>query len=67
MALYTDGLVEVRDQALDTRLETLLGRLAGPQLPLEDSCDLPLDALYHSDAHDDVALLIARVRQASLQ
>ncbi|MFD4607524.1 SpoIIE family protein phosphatase [Streptomyces sp. NPDC058451] len=67
LALYTDGLVEVRDQALDTRLEALLDRLAGPQPPLEDTCDLLLDALHHPDSHDDVALLIARVRQACPQ
>ncbi|MFD6324435.1 SpoIIE family protein phosphatase [Streptomyces sp. NPDC058442] len=29
LTLYTDGLVKNRDQALDTRLETLLGLLAG--------------------------------------
>jgi hypothetical protein len=67
VALCTDGLVEVPDQALATRLETLLGRPAGPQLPLENSCDLPLDVLRHPDAHGDVALLTARVRPASLQ
>ncbi|MFJ6564142.1 SpoIIE family protein phosphatase [Streptomyces sp. NPDC091412] len=65
LALYTDGLVEVRDQALDTRLETLLDLLAGPQPPLEDTCDLLLNALRHPEAHDDVALLMARARHTS--
>lgn len=67
LALYTDGLVEVRGQALDTRLETLLDLLTDTQPPLEDSCDLLLNALRYPEAHDDVALLIARARHTSLR
>ncbi|WP_035791903.1 SpoIIE family protein phosphatase [Kitasatospora mediocidica] len=61
LVLYTDGLVETRDQPIDTRLQTLLDLLDEPRLPLEATCDRLLSALRHPDGHDDVALLIARV------
>ncbi|MFD8705418.1 SpoIIE family protein phosphatase [Kitasatospora sp. NPDC059648] len=60
LVLYTDGLVEVRDQDIDQRLQTLTDLLAGPRRPLEDTCDLLLTALRRPDNQDDVALLIAR-------
>ncbi|MFJ9770353.1 SpoIIE family protein phosphatase [Kitasatospora sp. NPDC101157] len=60
LVLYTDGLVEVRDQDIDQRLQTLTDLLAGPRRPLEDICDLLLAALRRPDNQDDVALLIAR-------
>ncbi|MFE1560211.1 SpoIIE family protein phosphatase, partial [Streptomyces sp. NPDC058734] len=58
--LYTDGLVETRDQDIDTRLLTLTDLLAGPHRPIEETCDLLLSALRRPDTHDDVALLVAR-------
>ncbi|GAA0691485.1 SpoIIE family protein phosphatase [Kitasatospora atroaurantiaca] len=61
LVLYTDGLVETRGQAIDTRLDLLLSLLTDPRLPLEDTCDRLLTALRHPDDHDDVALLIAEV------
>ncbi|WP_328907801.1 SpoIIE family protein phosphatase [Streptomyces sp. NBC_00234] len=63
LLLYTDGLVETRDQDIDTRLDALLALLDGPHRGLEDTCDLLLDALRHPADHDDVALLIARIRR----
>ncbi|WP_406492562.1 SpoIIE family protein phosphatase [Streptomyces sp. NBC_00846] len=60
LVLYTDGLVETRDQAIDARLATLLGLLGQPDRPLEATCDLLLHALRHPHDHDDTALLIAR-------
>lgn len=62
LVLYTDGLVETRDDPLDDRLDLLLGLLTGPGLPLEATCDRLLSALRHPDAADDVALVIAHVR-----
>ncbi|MGW3322274.1 SpoIIE family protein phosphatase [Streptomyces virginiae] len=62
LVLYTDGLVETRGDALDDRLDLLLGLLTGPGLPLEATCDRLLSALRHPDAADDVALVIADVR-----
>ncbi|MFE2248472.1 SpoIIE family protein phosphatase [Streptomyces lavendulae] len=62
LVLYTDGLVETRDDALDDRLGLLLSLLAEPGLSPEAACDRLLTALRHPDAADDVALVIARVR-----
>ncbi|MFD9475280.1 SpoIIE family protein phosphatase [Streptomyces nojiriensis] len=62
LVLYTDGLVETRDEALDDRLDLLLRLLADPGLPAEATCDRLLAALRHHDAADDVALVIAQVR-----
>ncbi|MGX1881537.1 SpoIIE family protein phosphatase [Streptomyces sp. NPDC055287] len=60
LVLYTDGLVETRDQAIDERLDALLAHLNDPPRSLEETCDLLLHALRHPGDHDDVALLIAR-------
>ncbi|MFF0200378.1 SpoIIE family protein phosphatase [Streptomyces sp. NPDC005017] len=62
LVLYTDGLVETRRHSLDERLDTLLDLLHGPTRPLDEVCDLLVHTLHHPDNHDDVALLIARVR-----
>ncbi|GHG48123.1 SpoIIE family protein phosphatase [Streptomyces griseocarneus] len=62
LVLYTDGLVETRDEAIDTRLEVLLGLLDGRDLDLEATCDLLLSELRADNDQDDVALLIAHVR-----
>ncbi|MEV4442991.1 SpoIIE family protein phosphatase, partial [Streptomyces sp. NPDC049577] len=63
LVLYTDGLVETRDEAIDVRLEVLLDVLDGPRRDLEATCDLLLSSLRAGqEQDDDVALLIARVR-----
>ncbi|WP_377267230.1 SpoIIE family protein phosphatase [Peterkaempfera sp. SMS 1(5)a] len=60
LAFYTDGLVERRDQAIDTGLQALQRLLTGTAgQPLEETCDAVLDGLYHA-SDDDVALLLAR-------
>ncbi|MFI9151627.1 SpoIIE family protein phosphatase [Streptomyces sp. NPDC053367] len=64
LVLYTDGLVETRRHSLDERLDTLLALLHGPTRPLDEVCDLLVRTLHHPDNHDDVALLIARAREA---
>jgi PAS domain S-box-containing protein len=61
--LYTDGLVERRDQNLDdglARLERTLAGLAGR--PLDDLCDELLDRMLPADPDDDVALVALRLR-----
>lgn len=63
LVLYTDGLVETRHDSIDTRLEELLRLLTGPRRPLEETCDLLLRSMRHPEGHDDVALLIAEIRQ----
>ncbi|MET9424927.1 SpoIIE family protein phosphatase [Streptomyces sp. NPDC006540] len=60
LVLYTDGLVETRDQPIDARLEALLDVLDDPNRSLGATCDLLLHTLRHSGEHDDAALLIAR-------
>ncbi|TLS42718.1 PAS domain S-box protein [Streptomyces montanus] len=62
LVLYTDGLVETREHAIDDRLDTLVHLLAAGDSPLEETCDRLLHDLRHPDDHDDVALLIARAR-----
>ncbi|MGW7574835.1 SpoIIE family protein phosphatase [Streptomyces sp. NPDC054765] len=61
LVLYTDGLIETRDQPIDARLDTLLELLAEAEQDLEGLCDRLLGALRDEHDHDDVALLIARV------
>ncbi|WP_431948961.1 SpoIIE family protein phosphatase [Actinacidiphila sp. bgisy167] len=64
LVLYTDGLVETRDRAIDERLEDLLHLLDIPDEPVEETCDRLLAELRHPDDRDDVALLIARPKDA---
>jgi glycosyltransferase involved in cell wall biosynthesis len=59
LALYTDGLVESRQQPLEAGLDRLLGKLVGAhEHPLEALCDEMLATAPGSD--DDVALLLLR-------
>ncbi|WP_432092718.1 SpoIIE family protein phosphatase [Streptomyces sp. bgisy100] len=62
LVLYTDGLVETRDEPIDARLTALVRMLSGPRRSLERTCDLLLHSLRDPDGHDDVALLVAEVR-----
>ncbi|MFF2845351.1 SpoIIE family protein phosphatase [Streptomyces sp. NPDC058001] len=62
LALYTDGLVESRDQPLDEGLHALVGALTDPERPLEDVCDHVLGTLDTHHGEDDIALLLARVQ-----
>ncbi|MEU3478502.1 SpoIIE family protein phosphatase [Streptomyces sp. NPDC033754] len=60
LVLYTDGLVETRDEAIDDRLAVLVGLLDKARGSLEETCDMLLQALRRPGAQDDVALLVAR-------
>ncbi|MFF3015571.1 SpoIIE family protein phosphatase [Streptomyces sp. NPDC057939] len=60
LVLYTDGLVETRDEPIDARLAVLLTALNDPHRSLDATCDQLLQTLRHPGDHDDVALLIAR-------
>ncbi|TWF90699.1 PAS domain S-box-containing protein [Streptomyces brevispora] len=62
LVLYTDGLVETRDQDIYARLEALRELLREPDPSLEESCDRLLRKLRDPSHHDDVALLMAQVR-----
>ncbi|MFG2352437.1 SpoIIE family protein phosphatase [Streptomyces sp. NPDC048521] len=60
LVLYTDGLVETRNDPIDERLDDLLRQLSPPFRSAEETCDRLLRRLRHPADHDDVALLIAR-------
>nr|WP_306664842.1 SpoIIE family protein phosphatase [Streptomyces sp. Rer75] len=68
LALYTDGLVESRDHALDEGLQDLRTALSTdeganrPDSSLEDICDHVLSSLDTHHGEDDIALLMARVQ-----
>lgn len=62
MLLYTDGLIERRDQALDEglhRLQRTLAELAGHDL--DQLCDEVLARLLPDRPDDDVALVAVRL------
>ncbi|MCX4825180.1 SpoIIE family protein phosphatase [Streptomyces sp. NBC_01142] len=61
LVMYTDGLVERRDQPIDESLDTLLALLDDPHRSLDETSELLLHTLRHPGDHDDVALLIAQV------
>ncbi|MCW2813688.1 MAG: histidine kinase [Nocardioides sp.] len=64
--LYTDGLVERRQQDLDTgvqQLEAVFTELVASELPLEDLCDELLRRLLPERPEDDVALVAVRLHR----
>ncbi|MER6983852.1 ATP-binding SpoIIE family protein phosphatase, partial [Streptomyces carpinensis] len=62
LVLYTDGLVEDREQDIDTGLEGLRGTLAVAGESPEETCQAVLDARQPFRPSDDIALLVARTR-----
>lgn len=63
LALFTDGLVERRDQDMDEGYRVLHEALAAPAVSLDARCGAVIEALLPSGAPgDDVALLMARTR-----
>lgn len=62
LVLYTDGLVETRDDPIDERLNDLLRLLSLPYRSVEETCDVLLRQLRDSPGRDDIALLIARAQ-----
>ncbi|WP_406296707.1 SpoIIE family protein phosphatase [Streptomyces sp. NBC_00624] len=65
LALYTDGLVEARNQDIDVGMNRLATALAQPGLPLEDLCSSAVDTLPTRAPNDDVTLLLAQTRSLS--
>jgi PAS domain S-box-containing protein len=64
LLLYTDGLVERRDQPIDEGLALLqetLTTLAAESLPLEQLCDQIVARMLPVSADDDVALVAVRL------
>ncbi|MFI6638879.1 SpoIIE family protein phosphatase [Streptomyces sp. NPDC050504] len=64
LLLYTDGLVERRDQDIDHSLAELASLSLDPAQPLDRMLDTALSRLSSEPGEDDVALLIARIRAA---
>ncbi|MGY2004504.1 SpoIIE family protein phosphatase [Blastococcus sp. SYSU DS1024] len=61
--LYTDGLVERRDQVFDDGVELLGRALAGLRhLPVTEMCDALIDRLLPEGGEDDVALVAVRLQ-----
>jgi anti-sigma regulatory factor (Ser/Thr protein kinase) len=65
LALYTDGLIEARDQDVSDGMNRLRAALAQPGLTLEDLCSSAVDTLPTKTPSDDVTLLLARTRSFS--
>ncbi|GGU47709.1 SpoIIE family protein phosphatase [Streptomyces lavendofoliae] len=65
LVLYTDGLIESRERDLDQGMEQLARSLRHLDHPLDEICDRVLGRLLPSAAPDDVAVLLARSRDAA--
>ncbi|WP_431968618.1 SpoIIE family protein phosphatase [Actinacidiphila sp. bgisy160] len=65
LALYTDGLIEARDQDIGAGMNRLRAALARPDLTLDDLCSSAVDTLRAKPPSDDVTLLLARTRSLS--
>ncbi|MFJ3308235.1 SpoIIE family protein phosphatase [Streptomyces sp. NPDC086549] len=64
LALFTDGLVELRDRDIDKGLEILGKALSKDASSLEDLCDRVISELLPgSTTTDDTALLLVRTRK----
>ncbi|MBP2708298.1 SpoIIE family protein phosphatase [Microbispora sp. RL4-1S] len=63
LALYTDGLVESRKRDLDSGIMALRRLLAGRVEDLDDMCDVIISRQRSGHDRDDIALLVARVRE----
>ena len=61
LLLYTDGLVERRDEDIEERLDALSRLAPDPQRPLEQLVDSVLSRLVPHGSEDDVAVLAARL------
>ncbi|MCD9874733.1 SpoIIE family protein phosphatase [Streptomyces guryensis] len=62
LTLYTDGLLESRQRAVDQRIAELHGVLDHSATSLESLCDTVIDAMLPAHRTDDAALLLARTR-----
>jgi PAS domain S-box-containing protein len=62
LALYTDGLIESRDNDLDDGIFRLCQALTQPAASLDALCDTVLATALPQRHADDVALLVARTR-----
>ena len=62
LALYSDGLIEERDQDIDVGMQRLRKALGQPERPLDALSEAVLDSMPTEVPDDDVTLLLARSR-----
>jgi serine phosphatase RsbU (regulator of sigma subunit) len=62
LVLYTDGLVEERDENLADGLVRLTAAADGAEPDIEVLCDTVLNRMVPGEKNDDIALLAARLR-----
>ncbi|KOV69437.1 protein phosphatase [Streptomyces sp. AS58] len=65
IALYTDGLVETREDGIDEGMHRLGTALAQPDTPLEDLCVRAMEPVQGQTACDDASLLLVRTHALS--
>jgi len=65
LALYTDGLIETRDQDMDRGLARLRTALSARRARLDELCGTVLNDVLTGGPDDDVALLLARTHALS--
>ena len=61
LALYTDGLVERRDESLDARIDEAAGLLDEVSAPMGDLVTILAERLCPDGSEDDMAILLAQV------
>ncbi|MGW9030181.1 SpoIIE family protein phosphatase [Streptomyces sp. NPDC055722] len=62
LALYTDGMIETRDQDIEQGMHRLGTALAQPDLSLEELCTRAMAPVEDQEAFDDASLLLVRTR-----
>jgi serine phosphatase RsbU (regulator of sigma subunit) len=62
LALYTDGMIETRDQDIEQGMHRLGTALAQPDLSLEELCTRAMAPAEDQEAFDDASLLLVRTR-----
>ncbi|GGN79968.1 hypothetical protein GCM10011579_064960 [Streptomyces albiflavescens] len=65
LALYTDGLIETRDQDINAGMHRLGTALTQPGRSLEDLCTRAMESVPGQAPSDDVTLLLVRTRSLS--
>ncbi|MFG2292715.1 PP2C family protein-serine/threonine phosphatase [Streptomyces sp. NPDC048603] len=66
LLLFTDGLVERRDEDIDTSLARIAALHLPPGMEVEELVDAVVAGLDARHAEDDVAVLAARIRRRAL-
>ncbi len=67
IVMYTDGLVERRDRDLDTGIDTLAARMRNGSEPVQSLPGSLVGALAPEGSEDDIAILVARISDESVQ